>query len=479
MGFKDPDTFVYNILGGNKVLYYDVHNAESQGYANVSRNEGESTKEFIRRIAQESGVNEREAVTMFLNQRTRNTFNNLVTYMTSLVEINPMIGQRNYAGSKEKTADGKSIPRTVFFAARYAGPKVIFKSTIVENIIELVRGNRISFDLIRENLRVLKGKNKPSREELLEPIKALTTLIRLGDTEVAAVNYDLKRFNRVLGDVITKFDSSSDISKNIESFLKGDQPNKMTTMLAEFISNADKRKTPTSVKGADGKSIYKRIRSSFGREVYNRFIKGAANSLFADESITKSPFLKNNIFVKGMNKLHEVIDFDTTGWAKLDNNTAQHEETPEKWLDRTFAFAFGSALKKKKRNEGEGDTYYQPVYTISNKKKLIAGKVNYLTPKEIKSAISSIIIQEIERPTGGVYDQVGLYVKNRDKFSIIGLRGQSTSIAQAVDVGELTEIVYEAMKEEASKKSHLLDTVDIMRDPNMVSAIAQRVGLQA
>lgn len=126
-------------------------------------------------------------------------------------------------------------------------------------------------------------------------------------------------------------------------------------------------------------------------------------------------FSKYNIFLNGLSKIHDFEDFDSIKWQDNEASAKLYKnESPEDWLERNMDFGFVESVN----TSGEEATYWQQVYTTSNKPTMRMVKVNLLDAGQIKKAIRFLRAQENNRPSGPAWDALAYYTPGTKYFNL-------------------------------------------------------------
>ncbi len=372
-------------------------------FLDFKKQPNELQPQFVKRVlasVEEQGFTIQDFWDAYEVYRTRNTYAQIGSSIRSLRKVNNFLGQREKKGS---TYIYK------YFANRESGSTASLISVLSSGVTNNYNTKRKTiftktlwdyFKLISErDIDYAKEGIIKFYEELgFNPRIRLDELVKSGDIENQSIismyndiYYFLKRDSggRSLEYVLANLEKENTLG--LEEFVYDESYN-FFRRLVDFVAIADPDFQTSSAMRGDGKKTYPFVNSSYALDTLTYLINGRTRGGWSPKFL-ETPFYKENIFVKGANKIIQLVDHDSLKYKGLESTAKLFKnETPFDWTARNFLYAFVGSLDVK------SSSYFQFLDTPSNKPKAQAVEVGLLTLSRAKELLDGIRAQEGLRP---------------------------------------------------------------------------------
>lgn len=175
--------------------------------------------------------------------------------------------------------------------------------------------------------------------------------------------------------------------------------------LAKDISNSTEWTRPNSVKDTKKNSVFLFHNSTQANDIlitlsklYTSVFKGGGGIrrlLRVPKHLLHPTFQLGNIFVKGINKIHNTVEHD--GLVNIDRDwvTSYTDESKKDWMSRVLNASVIHAINTSRKGSLR---YIQWAYTISNKPRLTGVEIDFLDKTKLKEALGVYLIKMANRP---------------------------------------------------------------------------------
>lgn len=362
----------------------------------IVKRENELQPDFLKRIAKEDqNLSLAEANTQYDTWKAYDFVADVAVTIQSLEDVSFLIGTTGY------TKKGVKFFR--YGKGRSSSLNEVYESHIINAIADRYREIG-DLGTLQGRYSALYGSKKISNEQKAEYRKALITAF-LKDIGLPVYRFskqlpsgeDLETLWNEMNHALKRL--SEDYPKeakregtDIVEFLN-DQGSFLNNIVG-FLSSKDMFTAVTTYMSGEGKRLYNKKRSSFGGEVLRYFkYLGSKTSRELPEHLQSDFYQKHNIFFNTVSELLEYADHDSVKIKGSDSSaTTFSKESPMKWLERNLEYAFLAGMSS------FSDKYYwQPLFTTSDKPTSRAAKVKVLKGTRIRSALKSMVIQEMRR----------------------------------------------------------------------------------
>lgn len=392
--------------------------ALEEQFVDFKKQANEDQRQFIRRVL--LAVRDQEFTIQdfwdaYEVYRNRNTYAQIGSSIRSLRKVNNFLGQREKKGS---TYIYK------YFANRESGSTASLISVLSSGILNNYNTKRkIVFTrklwdyfkpISERDLDYAKEGIIQFYEELgFNPRIRLAELIISGDIEgqsIVTMYNDIYHFlkresgGKSLQHVLANLEKEGTLG--LEEFIYDESYN-FFRRLVDFVAIADPDFQTSSAMRGDGKKTYPFVNSSYALDTLHYLINGKARGGWSPKFL-ETAFYKENIFVKGANRIIQLVDHDSLKYKGLESTAKLFKnETPFDWTARNFLYAFVGSLNVK------STSYFQFLDTPSNKPKAQAVEVGLLTVGRAKELLEGIRAQEGLRPQLDPKKNVKNYTPNK------------------------------------------------------------------
>jgi len=349
----------------------------------IRRNEGESNWNYFNRISKTTGKSLKQISADFISYQNRNLFTELNAQASSLYRQNVHFG---------------------YYTGKRNNPNQSLRNAIVD--VEVTTYiNNILDNLVVNARNKVDGKN--SIIWALGKIKQAKSLTKAAD-QTKRNNAFIEITNNLLGyeikvpdgAQIKDFDALEEIFKQYQKAENDNlQPNEIINNifetqrsrlnnLASYLIKPAGELRPSNYRRIDNKIAYV---FTLGSQAVNTLQSFVEKSFVKKPEFLNSPYFKNNIFIKGLNTIHNYINYDGVTGEYTEEGTRYKNETESDWFARNFHYFFIAH-----NSDNKGKKYVQQVVTISNKPNIMGAEIDFLDESKIKQAILDIIKQENE-----------------------------------------------------------------------------------
>lgn len=410
--FTSIDTILYNIKTKNDARYV-VYEKQAN----------ETQKEFMLRIYKDfkSRYAERKDLGLMTNNSSflatyrrfvnLNILANLHTSLVSMRERIPYVAERRYR-------NGNLV--FDYYPVRDAGSNSVYTSQIKESLLIAVRNGfsgPIPKKMSREEAeqKIAEAEKFREKSRIFSFAKDIRTNISTEDKVGLIKSFINALDNRLLDkalknnpNLISKENVAyvNELYNSLSVFLKTlnqssietdptefiiSKEVKFTNQLSERLSKVDEELAPVNYISGDGKGRYKFGLSSWGMEVFKKLSSSAYTTDFL--AYFNDAFYRSNIFLENTTRIIRYFDHDSAKYKGLDTSAVLHKnETPNQWFSRNMNHMFLGALIN-----NNFTSYYQQVYTISDKPNILGAQVQFIEPNEYESIMRKMIRQEAYR----------------------------------------------------------------------------------
>ena len=242
----------------------------------------------------------------------------------------------------------------------------------------------------------------------------------------------------------------------------------LTSALADLLTSDSAATEINNFIRGDGKRAYAHRDASYQSSLLNFFSRKnkKAGRQFSyvryddrGNLITDSVFAKDNIFIKGVNKIFTFIDHDSIKMKGREKRAKYlYSEGPLEHVERTFKFGFLDRIRSAKAAK-----YYQFLPIPSNRRTISALEVNVLSTPEAEAAIENILKAQMERPAPTAengLNNVANYKKRYQQWTFPGLNGKIS--------GTLAEAKKQVLAHIEKKAAELADGINTTIDGKIV-----------
>lgn len=448
---------------------------EKSGVKNYSR-------ELLGETASQRSVNSlsrRFVSYMFEKEMARNKLSSIISTFTSLrerdirlLEITYSNGSRAYMYSSFKNAIHALPIKTRVRRAILAKMEVdqsaeIYTDDEVEAGGATVKGNVNQF---RKDIRRILEENSDDKMSAIFKILDYLGISYLAERGIvklyAETIYD--DFSNLVNS--SRLDKIGDVKKNSEEGTEEDEKfytvreilnaeaNSMLNNMANMLAPYDETVRNTSMRGYDGIKKYIHVPGSSGYMTLHTIagmgiVEQKEGKKEAEERVAignleppqhlKNGFMKNNIFVRGINKIYAVAEHDGTKEDRFvyERKVSRTKEKRQDFFARTFIAGFLhdiNALSTKSRIR-----YTQFLYNISNKNSMPSVLIDVLDREKSLNAIEAMVLQ---------------YTDNNDAFKQM-YQGRTYK-----NVRGTLRVLFEAITDEDNKNKSSKELAKIIYD---------------
>ncbi len=317
----------------------------------IRRNEGESNWNYFNRISKTTGKSLKQISADFISYQNRNLFTELNAQASSLYRQNVHFG---------------------YYTGKRNNPNQSLRNAIVD-VEVTTKINNILDNLVVNARNKVDGKN--SIIWALGKIKQAKSLTKAAD-QTKRNNAFIEITNNLLGyeikvpdgAQIKDFDALEEIFKQYQKAENDNlQPNEIINNifetqrsrlnnLASYLIKPAGELRPSNYRRIDNKIAYV---FTLGSQAVNTLQSFVEKSFVKKPEFLNSPYFKNNIFMKGLNTIHNYINYDGVTGEYTEEGTRYKNETESDWFTRNFHYFFVSH-----NSDNKGKTYVQQVVTI-------------------------------------------------------------------------------------------------------------------
>ena len=234
----------------------------------------------------------------------------------------------------------------------------------------------------------------------------------------------------------------------------------LTSALADLLTSDSSATEINNFIRGDGKRAYAHRDASYQSSLLNFFARKnkKAGRQFSyvryddrGNLVTDSVFAKDNIFIKGANKIFAFIDHDSIKIKGREKRAKYlYSEGALEHVERTFKFGFLDRIRSSKSGK-----YYQFLPIPSNRRTISALEVNVLNNAEIEASVERILQSQMERPipsTENGLANVANYKKRYQQWTFPGLDGKIS--------GTLAEAKKKVLQHIENKSIELADSIN-------------------
>jgi len=296
------------------------------------------------------------------------------------------------------------------------------------------------------------------RAVLVEFLKIIGLKKRITDASPLSIERAYERLTLVLPKLQMTFASDQgeyqtleeyNLSKGGEALLadEGSFVDDLTELINSHYTLGD---THSYTRG-DGKKAFGWIDASYQTDllgamvnalVRKPFKKFSSFSVANDKLTTKDPFLQDNIFFKGGNKIHSFNDHDS--WKQKGNERFAKYLRKENLTDFRKRHIVGNFISRLAVSRSK---YYQSLPIPSNRTTITNVEVDLLKGEQVTAALKNIIRAQKNRPDPKLVDDNPTYAKNHKQWRFPGLEGSVDSLTEAAALKMIQEHVQTKVQE--------------------------------
>ena len=412
----------------------------------LSRDKDEKLGDFIKRVAIRTGLPIKTIGAIYINYNAQNTFLEIYSQVSSLYRQE--VYQGTYSGGKDSSVQTfkpltqeteitkhnnnlsqyfinsanekiqvgkKSIPKFVW--AKQQLEKALKSSTSQEDKIEIAKN--VFKNIFDDN-------------NLLDTTKIDLAIQAMNDLILSYLEVEGKKDDQQLEQYISNI-----VKNNTGRFSE----------LSSRIIKSENKLRPSNYKRGDGKTAYLFTLASQAINTIQYFTNP---NLYPKPKFLENPYMQKNIFVNGISKIVEYVNFDSIKSEYNDRNVRYKNETEQDWLARNFKYFFLAGLNK--------DTYVQQFLTISNKPNIVGARVSFLNWNQIDKAIVSILDQQSSR---------NFPDNNKNQLNVFE---KLVARKENIDNKKYAKDIIKAMKAKQESLKELLNTETFIDKNNLQSA---------
>jgi len=428
--FTKESTFIQDFIEDGKIVPKALNKLEN-----------ETLGDFITRIAAKTGLPVKTVSALYINYNAQNTFLELYSQVSSLYRQE--VYQGTYTGGKENTKQTfKPLTQEAEISKNNNNLSTAFLINISSKVKDVVMATWASSELTKASK--LKSSEEKEKIKIVKDVFFKLFGYNLLDTE------DIGSVIESVQDLISGYNNvktAEELEAYKSNFTKNN--NGRLSSLSLRIVKGEEELRPANFRRGDGKTAYLFTLAS---QAINTIQYFANPNIFPRPEFLDSPYMQKNIFVNGISKIYDYVNFDSIKSEYNDKNTRYKNETEQDWLARNFKYFFLAGLEK--------GTYVQQFLTISNKPNIIGAKVKFLNWSQAESAIVGILDQQSTRNfPGKVKNDLNVFEK------LVARKPNITNAQYAKDI-------VKAMKGKTEELKSLLN-VETYTDANNLETAAK------
>jgi hypothetical protein len=421
-------------------------------YRVIEQEDGTTTDNFVRRVAEESGkYSKTQVAEAYYFFEDLDFIRSLLSAVASMQQGNVHVALQWWDYGKYKTS---------IYKVKMSGGATAFQGRIttkLDDYAKSISGNQLfSTDLLAAFLNATDG----DRKQKLEALQSLFDTLKLPfkkkilqgipdevlNRNFSSIMHALEKMNAQFAESIDNFPDIYSWEQNRSATALLTEEQTFLSALGEMLNSHYGLVDNNSYTRGDGKKAYGYRDESYQSSVLtsiNRAMNGLSHKVFSTFNVqggklkTSDRFLSSNIFFTGKNIIKGVIDYDSKK-TKGNSRFAKYlrKEDLADFRERHFSFGFLTRIR-----QTNGSSYYQFLPIPSNRTSIQAVEVGALKSQEvIYSALMSIIIAQKNRPDPKNHPDLAKNKTYNQEVTVTYVNGDGKTVTKSVPNYKLWKI---------------------------------------